>query len=319
MCTNPYKIEQDIWHEELNEYVKETLLVPCGKCWMCRKRKAKDWAIKLINEAKYHKEACFITLTFDNKILLDENSKARKMGALPNFPYTINASKEYFKKFMKRLRKKFSYKKITFYHIGEYGEKTHRAHHHAILFGVNFNEDAKKAELSKSGKEQFFSQTLEDLWACGRTRFQLINDNNIMYIAGYTQKKYVNKFKTIKIIENGKITYKKVLDENKQVQSFSNRSKMSVKWIRKHPEQLQRLYLEDKDGKKYAIPKSYVKEMKKENKKNENPLYVESYKIYDERLNDFICNTDFNLMREEEERKSYIENKRASKKTRDFE
>lgn len=319
MCTKPYKITQDVWHEELGEYTKEDLEVPCGKCWSCRKKRAKDWTIKLINEAKYHNEACFITLTFDNHILLDESSKARKYGALPNFPYTINASKEYFKKFMKRLRKKFADKKITFYHIGEYGEKTHRAHHHAILFGVDFREDRTRAELSKSGKEQFFSQTLEDLWACGRTRLQLINDHNIQYIAGYTQKKYKKKFEYKRIIENGKEVMIKVLNDEKEIQSFSNRSKMSVKWIRRHPEHIQRLFLEDKDGKKYSIPKSYSKEMKKEYKRNENPLYVDSYLLYEERLNDFILNTDPIARREEEKRREYIESKRAAKKIRDFE
>lgn len=110
MCTNPLKILVN------NEYVT----VKCGKCDTCRTEKAQDWAIKLINESKYHKKASFITLTFDNKILLDKNSKAAKMGANPSFVFNIENSKEYFKKFIKRLRKKFPDKRITFYHVGEY-------------------------------------------------------------------------------------------------------------------------------------------------------------------------------------------------------
>lgn len=107
MCTNPMKIIVN----------KEEYTVKCGKCDTCRKEKAQDWAIKLINESKYHKKASFVTLTFDNKICRQGN----KYGAEAKFIFNIENSKEYFKKFIKRLRKKFSDTKITYFHIGEYG------------------------------------------------------------------------------------------------------------------------------------------------------------------------------------------------------
>lgn len=327
MCTSPIKLF--IQRKETNE--PDEIYVNCGQCPSCLKRRAQDWTIKLINEAKYHKEACFITLTFDNAILLDKNSKAvKEYGAQANFPYNVAYSKKYFTKFIKRLRKKFNEKKITYYHIAEYGEKNHRAHHHVLLFGIDFRNDAVTAELSKSGKPQLFSQTLEDLWACGRTRIQLVNDNNIAYIAGYNSKK-------IPIWRQEKPPkgwneyiqwwhkWKERLERYKPIQSFSNRSKMSVKWIRKHPEQLRdREFLTDKDGKRYAFPKSYIREMKLESEKGRfcsNPLFIQSYQSYDERREDFIY--EFNkLSKDEQIRQGKIKEEiafiRNSKKLRDF-
>ena len=43
-----------------------------------------------------------------------------------------------FKKFMKRLRKRFKGKRIRFYMCGEYGEQFDRPHFHACIFGVDF-------------------------------------------------------------------------------------------------------------------------------------------------------------------------------------
>lgn len=327
MCSNP--IQLLITRKETGE--KEWIQAPCGQCPTCLKRRAKDWTIKLINEAKYHKEACFITLTFDNAILLDNNSKAvKEYGAKANFPYNINYSKKYFCKFIKRLRKKFKDKKITYYHIGEYGEKTHRAHHHVIIFGIDFREDAIQADLSKSGKPQLFSQTLEDIWACGRTRIQLINDNNIAYIAGYNSKKIPinrqekppNKYEEYTKWWN---EWKRRKNQYKPIQSFSNRSKMSVKWIRKHPEQLRdREFLTDKNGKKYAFPKSYIREMKLECEKGaytSNPLYIQAYQSYDQRREDFSFENN-KLSKKEQITKAKIKEEidfiRNSKKLRDF-
>lgn len=325
MCTSPIKLL--ITRKDTGD--KEWIEAPCGQCPTCIRRRASDWTIKLINEAKYHKECSFITLTFSNEILLDKNSKAvKEYGAQANFPYNIAYSKKYFQKFMKRLRKKFPEKKITYYHIAEYGEIGHRAHHHVLLFGCDFREDTVQCELSKSGKPMLYSQTLEDLWACGRTRIQLVNDNNIAYIAGYSNKKrplrmIFDEQKNDK--ENFEI-FKKVIDNFKKwkpLQSFSNRSKMSVKFIRKRPELLRdQEFLTDKDGKKYAFPKSYIREMKLETEKEQfcsNPLFIQSYQSYDERRANFIGELpDRQTYLTQQKIKETIYYKRASKKQRDF-
>ena len=259
MCTNPQKIIVN----------KEEVIIKCGKCDTCKREKAQEWAIKLINESKYHKKACFITLTFDNKILLDKNSKAVKYGANASFVFNINNSKEYFKKFIKRVRKKFSDKSIIFFHIGEYGEKTHRPHHHCILYGINFEEDRFEIEKSKSGKTQYFSKTLAELWACGRCTVQDLNSNNTIYICQYTLKKFKNN---------------ELNKKYKSIMSFSNRSKINIKWVRRNPEEIIKGYIKDNDNKKYRIPKSYLKNLKEER----NNKYEKIYLQYESNLMDNI-------------------------------
>lgn len=300
--------EADDYNQGHYEYMEYK--VPCGQCPTCLKKRASDWTIKLINESKYHKECCFVTLTFSNEILLNRLSKAvDKYGAKASFPYNITYSKKYFCKFIKRLRAKFPDKKITYYHIGEYGENTHRAHHHVLFFGINFNEDLTPAEPSKSGKPMYFSQTLEDLWACGRTRIQLCNSNNIAYIAGYNTKKNQAANQT-------NYDYWKNLTP---IQSFSNRSKMNAKFIRRHPEIMHMGFCTDEDGKKYAIPKSYANELKKEYIKNENPVFIAEYEMYSDRLSDFILNND-NLTHEKAQQiiKEKLRMQRQRHKFRDF-
>lgn len=276
MCTNPIKIIVN------NEEIK----VKCGKCITCRREKAQDWAIKLINEAKYHKKASFITLTFDNKILLDKNSKAYKYGAKVGFAYDLEKSKEYFKKFMKRLRKKFKDKNITFFHVGEYGEKTHRPHHHAIIFGENFEKDRTEMDKSKTGHTQYYSEILTQLWAAGRCSVQDINSNNIIYIAQYSLKKF------------------KKTDKYKGYLTFSNRSKMNCKWVRRNHKEIIKGYINDADGKKYRIPESYKKNLKNEKK---GPLY-ESYCKYEENINERLDNiSDSDLIKKQKIKEKILE------------
>ena len=288
MCTNPLKIVQN----------GEEYTVKCGKCDTCRREKAQDWAIKLINEAKYHKKACFITLTFDNKILLDKNSKARKKyGAHPKFVFNTEYSKEYFKKFIKRLRKKLEPKKITYFKVAEYGELNKRPHYHCIIFGENFEQDRKEMQVSKSGHIQYNSQILEELWACGRTSVQDINSNNIIYISQYAIKKY-----------------KKKDDQYKEKISFSNRSKMNIKWARRNYKEIIKGYIEDTDGKKYRVPESYKKMLKN----SEEEIYKRTWRKYEENIMDRLNNISNNDLIKQQKIKEEIRRRRNDSKKRNF-
>lgn len=292
MCTNPRKLIIN----------KEEVIVKCGKCDTCKRQKAQDWAIKLINESLYHKESCFITLTFDNKILLDKNSKAvKKYGANAGFVFKTDYSMKYFQKFIKRLRKKFPEKRISYFHVAEYGEKTHRPHHHAILFGINFKEDRKECQISKSGHPQMYSETLQSLWACGNTTLQDCNSNNIIYIAQYSLKKFKNNELNKKY--DTKMT-------------FSNRCKMNVKFIRRHPENIKKGYIQDKDGKRYKIPRSYLKNLKEET----IPKYYEAYREYEENLMEYLANnSDTDIIKKEKIKEAIIQKRNKNfNKCRDF-
>lgn len=320
-CINPIKIIT----KDGEEYK-----VPCGKCILCRDTKVKDWTIKLINESKYYKKACMITLTFDNKIILDTKSKAHKYGANIGFIWNIRNSKEYFQKFMKRLRKALNPIKIKYFRIGEYGDAHKRPHYHCILLGTDFDFDRKEIEKSKSGYPQYMSDTLTNCWAIGRATISEINSHTIGYTAGYSLKKYkytqdketyknnMVKVKHQKTIEidgiKKKITVEKWEYTYKPTMSYSNRAKMNAKWIRRNPQAIENNYLTDEDGKKYRIPKSYIDNLKKSDNK-EHQYYLDRY---NERLEEYIDNIDKDLENMRLNNKAKVLENKLKKLNRDF-
>lgn len=170
--------------------------VGCGKCLLCRQRRGFEVGIRARCEAACYGEqdSCFITLTVDDEHM----SKVFPEGILRHEPWQL---------FAKRLRKKIG--PFRFLMCGEYGDHTKRPHYHAIVFGHNF-VDGKCGEYSwslsrkgivrtlvKKRKEKKYKQhpieVLQEAWSvdgkplgfvkCGR-----VNDNRLMYVAGYVLK-----------------------------------------------------------------------------------------------------------------------------------
>lgn len=99
------------------------LALPCNECVGCRLEKARQWAMRCVDEASLYPENSFITLTFSDEVLA-------KRG--------VSLDKRDFQLFMKRLRKFTGGQMIRYFHCGEYGAKTFRPHYHALLFNLGF-------------------------------------------------------------------------------------------------------------------------------------------------------------------------------------
>lgn len=149
--------------------------VPCGKCYACRGNKAEEMAYRLVDEKRYHKESCFVTLTYD------EESVPKKEW----YGYKINElRKKDVQLFMKRLRR-VKNKKIRYYVVGEYGEGLLRPHYHCMLFGVRFYD---LEEIYIDGKIRYTSKELSRIWKYG---FNTVGD--ITGDSSYYVSKYMNK------------------------------------------------------------------------------------------------------------------------------
>lgn len=132
------------------------LRLPCGGCLGCRTAAAKAWALRCSLELETHPSATFTTLTYDEEHL----------------PITL--SKQHLSDFVRSLRKRIGpTRPIRFFASGEYGEKNHRPHYHAILYGANLAD----------------ANTIEAAWGKGHTRTDHITPARIAYVAGYTSKK----------------------------------------------------------------------------------------------------------------------------------
>lgn len=148
----------------------EFLRVRCGHCINCKMFRARMWTLRLAMESKYHKDICFITLTYDPlnvpvNYVFGVVEPDRVDEVLTLCPRDMQL-------FIKRLRKNIDYP-IRYFGVGEYGSRTQRPHMHMIIFGLK-PEDQKligrKWEKGFVDVKPFFPETCT-------------------YIAGYIQKK----------------------------------------------------------------------------------------------------------------------------------
>lgn len=111
-----------------------------------------------------------VTLTYDS---YKEGSTIEELPV----DVSLRVNKKHCQDFLKRLRKHFSKitdRPIKYILTAEYGKKTHRAHYHALLFNVTFN-DLRQYKRSKRGNIIYKSPTLEKLWSHGICTVDCIN------------------------------------------------------------------------------------------------------------------------------------------------
>lgn len=135
----------------VNKHTGETfpmfILVPCGKCELCRDKKSREWAFRAICEnATSSSMPYFLTLTYNPKHL-------PKCGIF----------KEEIQLFFKRLRIKLDRLNIShnlrYVAVGEYGSKSKRPHYHMILW--NFPNDSEHFRTITS-----VLHFIESCWTC---------------------------------------------------------------------------------------------------------------------------------------------------------
>lgn len=168
MCLFPISANID----ECNriQFTKEgSLKLPCGKCTECISKRSIEWATRARHEISLHKDNTFITLTY----------------AQENLP-SIFIVKQEFQKFIKRLRKHLK-RPIRYMVSHEYGSKTFRPHHHAIIFG--YNPDKQKfLKTTPKGESIFTSAELDKLWQHGFHSIGTASERTAYYIASYSLK-----------------------------------------------------------------------------------------------------------------------------------
>ena len=104
--------------------------VACGKCYECRKKKVREWRIRLEEEIR-HSKSYFITLTIDKDSLelLKNELEVKSIKGNENNIATLAM-----RKFLERCRKKTG-KSLKHWCVTELGEDKGRIHLHGIFFG----------------------------------------------------------------------------------------------------------------------------------------------------------------------------------------
>lgn len=127
------------------------VLVPCGKCPECLKRRQQDWSLRIQQETadclRKGGVAYFVLVTYDDDHLVYTDSDLPSL-----WPPDVQS-------FLKRLRRRLSYHlDITyrFFLCGEYGDSLDRPHYHICLFLDKFIEaDDLRPHLEKCWNNGF--------------------------------------------------------------------------------------------------------------------------------------------------------------------
>ena len=84
---------------------ERVLWVPigCQKCMECRKKKAREWQVRLLEEVAYNNKALFVTLTFSNESIAKIGNKLN--GKLTGYERDNEIAKIAVRRFLENWRK----------------------------------------------------------------------------------------------------------------------------------------------------------------------------------------------------------------------
>lgn len=135
---------------------------PCGQCLPCRINRRRIWTHRLMLEHLCSSDAVFLTLTYRDEDLPDDAMLCKR-----DLQRYIKSVRNYYR----------ASRRVRYYACGEYGERTHRPHYHAILFGVHEHE----------------ASAISQLWPYGGVAVGTVTPESIQYVAGYVCKKLSKK------------------------------------------------------------------------------------------------------------------------------
>lgn len=148
----------------------------CGKCIFCRKKNARELAIRCVLHASLYTQNCFLTLTYDEE--------------KPSYHNIFDRTD--IQKFAKRLRRfcEYHFKKIIqIFYVHEYGKRG-KKHYHLVVFNHDFSD--KELHTIHNGNRLFKSKKLEKLWPHGFSTIGDVTEASAMYQAQYIQKDLKN-------------------------------------------------------------------------------------------------------------------------------
>lgn len=142
--------------------------VGCGRCIECKKKKARDWTVRLSEEIRENKNGKFVTMTFSDESIkkLSEEIKGIEGYELDNEIATLAT-----RRFLERWRKKYK-KSVRHWLVTELGGNgTENVHMHGIIWTDETNEE------------------IENIWKYGFVGVgQYVNEITINYIVKYISK-----------------------------------------------------------------------------------------------------------------------------------
>lgn len=152
--------------------------VGCGDCMECRKQKAREWQVRLLEDVRHNKNGIFITLTFSDESIRKLSSEIKGLTGydLDNQIATLAT-----RRFLERWRKKHK-KSLRHWLITELGhEGTENIHMHGIVW-----TNEKATEIEKHWQYGY-------IWAGNKredgTVENYVSERTVNYITKYINKR----------------------------------------------------------------------------------------------------------------------------------
>lgn len=172
---------------------KYSMLIPCGQCIGCRLDYSRQWANRIMLEAKQWPDNWFVTLTYDPEHLPTHVKLEPYTGELLEVGTLVPKDLQ---DFLKRLRRYYEYhydhKPIRFFACGEYGDDRGRPHYHPIIFNLPLY-DLVQVDVTDNGDVLYESAALTNLWGKGLVRIGAVTWQSAAYVARYVTKKIKGK------------------------------------------------------------------------------------------------------------------------------
>ncbi|AZL82954.1 replication initiator protein [Apis mellifera associated microvirus 51] len=149
----------------------------CRQCIPCLINRRRVWTFRILLEGLLHSSSSFVTVTYDD-------------GSLPKGETLV--IKDY-QTWLKRLRKALGGIPIRYFLVGEYGDRTHRPHYHAILFGFPGCEIYQgMSPYDKFQRRKCLCKPcslIRKTWGKGLTDNGVFTAESAAYVSGYVTKK----------------------------------------------------------------------------------------------------------------------------------
>ena len=224
-----------------------------------------------------HTYNSFITLTYDDEHLPEHSTLVKK----------------HFQDFLKRLRKRFSSHRISFYHCGEYGDQKGRPHYHAILFGLDFLD--KELYSSKKGYSLYTSKTLSKVWGKGHCLIGDATYATMAYTSRYITKRITGKAATAHYANGFDPATGEIFFKLPEYATMSTKPAIGLTWLHRYHTDLYPSDYLTINGRKRRPPKYFDDQMQ-----NINPIALTSTKLTRRANIDYENNTPERLLIREE-------------------
>ena len=144
--------------------------VPCGRCYECQSMRRSEWAFRMQYETMVNSNAYFLTLTYDDDNLTEQDMRT-------GLHY---ANRKHIQDFIRELRRVYS---LRYFGVHEYGSQTKRNHYHLIIWLVGTDDNLELAMIQK-------------LWKFGFIEKAMLNTARIHYCTKYLNKPFRNAWKS---------------------------------------------------------------------------------------------------------------------------